>query len=114
VTADEVLGRPNTEDRSELEDAKHFLLDLLEKGPVPSRQVKADAVGADYSWATIRRAKDVLGIEIEKQGMKGGWVWKLPPKILKNAEDAHEKNVSTFGENEHLREGEVDKWAGQI
>jgi len=41
--------------------------------------------------------------------MKGPWLWRLPPKVLNDAEDAHIKRVSTFDENEHLRENE-DGW----
>jgi len=50
------------------------------------------------------RAQKALGIEAVKPGMKEPWMWKLPPKVLKSAEDAQEKTVSTFGVNEHLRE----------
>jgi len=38
--------------------------------------------------------------------MKGGWRWSIPPKMLKDAEDAQQKNLSTFGELEHLQESE--------
>ncbi|MGX2042250.1 AAA family ATPase [Methylocaldum sp. MU1018] len=97
-----------------LADAKRFLADLLADGPLPGKTIKADADGAGYSWATIRRAQKALGIEAVKEGMKGGWVWRMPgqeaakailenAKMLKNAEDAQQKKVSTFGEIEHLR-----------
>lgn len=92
-----------------LTDAKRFLSDLLSDGPVPSKIVKADADGAGFSWATIRRAQKTLGIEAEKEGGRIGtskqyWVWKLPEmqKVLKNPEDAQQKRVSTFCKNEHL------------
>jgi hypothetical protein len=52
--------------------------------------------------ATLRRAKASLGIKPHKGGMKSGWLWALP-KMLNTTEDAHAKNVSTFGTNEHLR-----------
>lgn len=95
-------------------DAKRFLADLLADGPMPTKMIKADADGAGYSWATIRRAQKALGIEPVKDGMKGGWVWLMPgyqaaktihenAKMLKNAEDAQQKEVSTFEEIEHLR-----------
>lgn len=97
-----------------LSDAKRFLADLLANGPLPTKTIKADADGAGYSWATIRRAQKALGIEPVKEGMKAGWVWRMPGqeaakaipenvKMLKNAEDAQQKEVSTFGEIEHLR-----------
>ncbi len=97
-----------------LADAKRFLADLLADGPLPTKTIKADADGAGYSWATIRRAQKALGIEPAKEGMKAGWVWRMPgqdaakailenAKMLKNPEDAQQKEVSTFGEIEHLR-----------
>lgn len=98
-----------------LTDAKRFLSDLLSDGPVPSKMVRADADGAGFSWATIRRAQKALGIEAEKEGgigdSKQHWFWKLPemPKVLKNREDAQQKKVSTFGKNEHLRESPPEK-----
>jgi putative DNA primase/helicase len=96
-----------------LADAKRFLCDLLADGPQPTKIIKADADGAGYSWGTIRRAQKALGIEPAKEGMKGGWVWRMPrqkaakailenAKMFKNAEDAQQKEVSTFGEIEHL------------
>jgi putative DNA primase/helicase len=86
-----------------LADAKRFLGDELAGGPLPTKTIRADADGAGYSWATMRRAKKALGIEVRKSGLRGGWSWALPPKMLKNPEDAQQKEVSTFGQVEHLR-----------
>jgi len=96
-----------------LGDAVSFLRALLSDGPVPSKQVRADADGAGHSWATVRRAAARLGVEAMKQGGrfardgKQQWVWALP------AEDAHEtlkmltfKKVSTFSKVEHLQRSE--------
>lgn len=88
-------------------DARAFLTDLLREGPVPTKTVKADAEGAGYSWATIRRAQKALGIEAHKAGMKSGWVWQLPPtdspkvltkmtKVLSLREEHLRGNLSTF------------------
>jgi putative DNA primase/helicase len=92
------------EARTALADAKGFLEGLLADGPVPSKTARADAEQAGHALATIRRAMTVLGVEARKVGMQGGWVWELPPKMLKNPEDAHSRRVNIFEEVEHVRE----------
>jgi putative DNA primase/helicase len=102
TTADEALV---VDDKSSLAlaEAGDFLEALLADGPVPSKEVDAEAEEAGITKATLRRAKASLGITSYKDGMKGGWVWELP-KTLHPTEDAHPKEVSTFGTDEHLRE----------
>lgn len=105
-----------------LADAKRFLADLLADGALSAKTIKAEADGAGYSWATIRRAKTALGIEAVKEGGRFGetrqkWVWRLSAaedaqgehllthsqKMLKNSEDAQQNSVSTFCKIEHLQ-----------
>jgi putative DNA primase/helicase len=79
-SAREILGDVEHDedgDASEKADAEMFLRDLLADGALPTKQVKADADGAGYSWATIRRAQKSLKITARKDGMRGGWVWTL-------------------------------------
>lgn len=111
-TAREILGdveQDSNDDGSDRKDAERFLRDLLQDCPLPVKQIKAEADGAGYSWATIRRAQSAIGVEAvkEKGSMTGGWKWRLPTqhsrRCSKNTEDAQENNVSTFRENEHLR-----------
>lgn len=77
--ADEV---PDDIDRESLPDAKIFLHDLLSDGPKSAKDIRKDADGAGYSWATIRRAQQKLGIKARKEGGHFGgyqkWVWALP------------------------------------
>jgi putative DNA primase/helicase len=102
-----------------LGNAKRFLAGLLADGPMSRKAIQADADGAGYAWATIRRAKDLLGVEAVKEGFgkSGGWVWRFPAKALndehlsdellrcsKPSKGAQEKKVSILGEFEHLKE----------
>ena len=102
-------------------DAKAFLVALLTDGPVSSKQVRQDADGAGYSWATIRRAQKALGVEPVKEGLRAGWVWRMPSngspnprRRSTNSEAAQQNTVSTFGKNEHLRVDDVAEIEGTL
>jgi hypothetical protein len=89
-TADELVGPAHTGER---QDAAAFLLDLLSEGAVASAEVKSAANEASLAWATVRRAKDDLGIMSVKSGFGTGacWLWSLPvepPKMLTITEGA--------------------------
>lgn len=110
-SARDILGEvetgPDDGAATEREDAEQFLCDLLADGPVPSNQVKSDAVGAGYSWATIRRAQRSLGIKAVKEGGAFGdgkqqWLWRLPDSGV--AEGAHRAQKVLIKNREHLQE----------
>jgi len=101
ITADEALAADGKSSLA-LTEAECFLQALLADGPVLSKQVDAEAQEAGVARATLRRAKANLGIKSYKDGMKGGWFCALP-KALNSTEDAHLKDMSTFGTDEHLR-----------
>lgn len=88
-SARELLGQADQGsapgDRSELDAAQEFLRNILADGPLPSKQVKADADGAGYSWRTIQRAQKSLGVEATKGCMKEGWSWRLPAEECQSA-----------------------------
>jgi hypothetical protein len=109
ITANEVLNetRGTKEGRTALEEAKDFLQSHLAEGAVPASDVQAAAKAAGISPASLRRARNDMGITPKKSGMTGEWRWGLPehPKVLKSAEDAHSDATSTFAADEHLRLG---------
>lgn len=98
-SAREILGDAEAVDQDTgeaLTDAKAFVADLLRNGPAPTKGIQADASGAGYSWATIKRALNAVGAKPSKESMRGGWVWSIP-------EVAQQKSLSNFEENEQLR-----------
>jgi putative DNA primase/helicase len=65
-----------------VDEAKHFLLDMLANGPVAKKEIEDAAEGSEISLATLRRAKRILRVIAEKDRVtpKGSWFWRLPPK----------------------------------
>lgn len=125
-TAREILGDlEDTGDRtSERDDAVEFLCELLADGPVLSNRVYADANGAGFTKATIRRAQKEIGIKPYRDGdgigEKSAWYWCLPPvtgftKVLTEApkvltpKDEHlSENVSTLVEIEPFKNNAME------
>lgn len=82
ITADSVFGKKQeiSEERSK---AQEVLRSLLADGPVPMAEVRKDAEqGHGVSWATLRRAKDDLGVVAQvvrkEDGKTDYWTWRLP------------------------------------
>jgi hypothetical protein len=114
ITANEALAADvaGSEACSAIEEAIEWLQQLLAGGAMPATLVQAEAEAAGLSWATVRRAKKVAGIETYREGGKGKaghWFWRLPPKeplrCSSNPYDAQERNVSTLSKFEHLSVG---------
>ena len=107
-SAQELLGRVESDPGrgGAMAEAKDFLLSILAHGPVAPTVIESEAKTAGIAKATLRRAKDSLGIKSEKSGFEGGWGWALPKSSTVD-EDAHpittHLNMSIFVENEHLR-----------
>jgi putative DNA primase/helicase len=57
--------------------AEDFLRELLADGPVPSKKIEPEANEAGFSWRTVRRAKETLGVAVKKTGVDRGWEWSL-------------------------------------
>ena len=107
ATAEELLGDSSgsNADASSVEDAKAFLEDELQAGPLRSSTVEQGARANGISIATLRRAQEALGISRangslyrETTGNKGegGWWWKLPDSYVAHSK-APEKRA-TYGD----------------
>jgi putative DNA primase/helicase len=79
-----------------LADAKRFLTDLLMDGPMRAGELFRDADQAGYSKRSIQRAANAIKVERRKDGMKGGWSWRLPPKVPSSPEDAVDANLESL------------------
>ncbi len=137
LTADGVLASTGGGDgrgRTELDDAKDWLEELLAHGPVLCKDAERDAKDAGHSLGTLRRAKAALRVGSRKRGFNGPHEWHLPedahtPKM--RTEDAHtlpsehlgkkpaeidgippkmlnHEGVSALGEGEHLGESSTE------
>jgi putative DNA primase/helicase len=65
------------------DQAMKFLTDLLASGPVPKIDIEEAGDAHGISNRTLYRAKDDLGVIVEKEkGVANGkWVWRLPEAV---------------------------------
>lgn len=87
--------------RTERDEAADWLKEVLTDGPLSAKEVKTQAEQAGFSWRTVRRAKDEIGIKPAKTRFDGGWTWSLP-KMTTSNEGAHPENVDPLGKGGHL------------
>ena len=79
LTADRLLNGSAPGHTSEIDRAKEFLRDTLAAGPVPSERVKGLATEEEIKLATLRRAREALGVVPRKgPGTDAPWLWELP------------------------------------
>ena len=79
VDANDVLSQQRVRTRSpKLMDAMNFIEEKLINGPQPQESIVRQATDAGISGATLRRAREELGIESEKNGFQGTSHWNLP------------------------------------
>jgi hypothetical protein len=78
---EELLGS-TTSDPTAREEAAKVLFGILEKGPVPSREVYKSATAAGIAKRTLDRAKRELGVKSRKSGSgrDSRWFWQLPDR----------------------------------
>lgn len=70
---------PTRSESRERQAAADFFRDLLREGPVPSKQIEADAKANGVHLRTLWRAKADLEIKARRgPGGRGTWFWSLP------------------------------------
>ena len=96
ITADQALAACSAaaEGKSARSEAEIFLREMLADGAVPVNDVKDAAEGAGLAWATVRRAKNKLGVKAQRvsvgKGGAGQWVWSLAAaRYSADEQDAH-------------------------
>jgi hypothetical protein len=80
ITANEAMQ--GAEGGTAKREAREFLLERLEAGPVNSDDIVEEAKQEGIAKRTLDRAKKDLGVKSRKQQGKtdGPWLWELPPK----------------------------------
>jgi hypothetical protein len=88
VTATEAMQAAGNQSGYAKREAREFLLERLEAGPVKARAIREEAKQNGISAATLKRAKKDLRIESHKEMGKvdGEWTWELP-KVRKQREE---------------------------
>jgi hypothetical protein len=69
-------------------EACEVLRGILEGGPRQAKDVKHEAKAAGISERTLDRARTRLHVQASKAGFSGGWLWALPAKDAKDANDS--------------------------
>lgn len=108
MNADELLRQESEREpsgnRTERDEAKEWLGDVLSAGAVAANEVKEAAKSNGITLATLRRAADELGVVHKREGFGRGsrLFWSLPDHTCSpNGIDAHPQSVSTNDEREH-------------
>jgi hypothetical protein len=81
LTSDIIEGRTATRHRETgaLTEAKEFLQNALSDGRRLCADVELDATESGISKRTLRRAREELGVDTERQGFGKAGYWNLPP-----------------------------------
>ncbi len=105
ISAADLLDMPAEEVRTERDDAIEFLSAELADGPRPAKEIKDAANAANIHERTLKRAKSDLGIQSTKDGLNGGWRWRLPEQ------EGHLRTGSQGGHAEQGGQGDISELA---
>ena len=98
ITASEAMAADNGSAKDgDRREAMLFLAELLAAGRMPAEEVKNAAAGHMITAATLRGARERLGVEIKREGFgkDGVSYWSLPPTILARSHPENGGNPHT-------------------
>ena len=78
LTPDDLLAAPKSDRTGAVDAAAEWLRGELAEGAAAASVLTVRARAAGHSERTLKRAKAALGVEAEKSGFRGGWLWALP------------------------------------
>ena len=104
-TARELLTDPEDApdddgEKSALETAMEFLVEILKDGSAPSKYVESEAKDAGISQRTVRRASEVL--RVKKRKMNDAWYWFKPNLATQLGQLDQPSNVGQVGQVEQV------------
>lgn len=104
-TARELLTDPEDApdddgEKSALETAMEFLVEILKDGSAPSKYVESEAKEAGISQRTVRRASEVL--RVKKRKMNDAWYWFKPNSATQLGQLDQPSNVGQVGQVEQV------------
>lgn len=109
-TADELLAIPSSpEEKSALDEAKDFLLDILKDGAsINTKEILKQSKNSGIADRTLKRAKSALKVKAEKLAFSDGWVWRLNPEECQTT-----PNLASFEEGQtRTEEGQKTLYTG--
>ena len=110
-TARELLTDPEDApdddgEKSALETAMEFLVEILKDGSAPSKYVESEAKEAGISQRTVRRASEVL--RVKKRKMNDAWYWLKPNLATQLGQLDQPSNVGQVGQVEQIEPRDDD------
>lgn len=98
ISADDALAPAESSGgHTELNQAADWLQEVLAQAPASAREIRDWAEDAGHAWRTVRRAKEKIGVVIQKSSFDGGWTWSIPPKVAKFSEGGQATGLATLG-----------------
>jgi len=106
LKAQDLLGA--AQDSSAYSEAEEFLRLVLADGPVPAKEVKAQARDVGIKERTLAEIKARIGVESKRNGFGGDgvWSWKLPNV---DTPDHRMQDPASYGEHIECTKGAYTK-----